>query len=112
MLFPFSLNTLKNILKKSCLPDYLVQMARVLGEQISGVQDVEVKAKEVLRQPIDAFVQKPHLSLSSGSSVVKALAMMEQSDTSYIYVVDSGRYRGVVTIHCLADALTTYDTLT
>ncbi len=103
--------TLKNILKKSCLPDYLVEMARVLGEQISGVQDMEVKAKEVLGKTIDAYVQEAHLSLSPGSSAVKALAMMEQSDTSYIYVVDAGRYQGVVTIHCLADALTTYDTL-
>lgn len=103
--------TLKNILKKSCLPDYLVAMARVLGEQVSGLQDMELKAKEVLGQPIDGFVQEKHLSLSPGSSAVKALAMMEQSDTSYIYVVDAGRYQGVVTIHCLAEALATYDTL-
>jgi predicted transcriptional regulator len=73
--------TLKHILKKSCLPDYLVEMARVLGEQLSGVQDM----------------------------AVKALAMMEQSDTSYIYVVDEGRYKGVVTIHSLAETLASYD---
>lgn len=103
--------TLKNILKKSCLPDYLVEMARVLGEQVSGVQDMEARVKDVLGNPIDAYVQAAHLSLSSGSSVVKALAMMEQSDTSYIYVVDDGRYQGVITIHCLADALSTFDTL-
>lgn len=101
--------TLKHILKKSCLPDYLVEMARVLGEQLSGVQDMEEKAQEVLDSPVERFVQEPHLSLTSGSSIVKALAMMEQSDTSYIYVVDEGRYKGVVTIHSLADTLAEYD---
>jgi len=100
--------TLKNILKKSCLPDYLVEMARVLGEQISGVQDMELKAKEVLDLPVDAYVQEKHLSTTSGSSAIKALAMMEQSDTSYIYVVDAEHYQGVVTIHSLADALSEY----
>jgi len=101
--------TLKHILKKSCLPEFLVEMARVLGEQLSGMQDMELKAKEVLDSPVESFVQEPHLSLSSGSSTVKALAMMEQSDTSYIYVVDEGRYKGVVTIHSLADTLAQYD---
>jgi predicted transcriptional regulator len=101
--------TLKHILKKSCLPDYLVEMARVLGEQLSGVQDMVAIAKEVLDSPVEDFVQEPHLSLTSASSTVKALAMMEQSDTSYIYVVDEGRYKGVVTIHSLAETLAKYD---
>lgn len=101
--------TLKHILKKSCLPEYLVEMARILGEQLSGVQDMEAIAKDVLDSPVDLYVLEPHLSLTSGSSTVKALAMMEQSDTSYIYVVDEGRYKGVVTIHSLADTLTLYD---
>jgi CBS domain-containing protein len=70
---------------------------------------MEVKAKEVLDIPVERFVQEPHLSLTSGSSTVKALAMMEQSDTSYIFVVDEGRYKGVVTIHSLADKLAEYD---
>ena len=101
--------TLKHILKKACLPEYLVEMARVLGEQLSSVQDIEVIATEVLDSRVDLYVQQPHLSLTSASSTVKALAMMEQSDTSYIYVVDDGRYQGVVTIHSLADTLAQYD---
>jgi CBS domain-containing protein len=101
--------TLKHILKKTCLPEYLVEMARVLGEQLSSTQDMKTTAKEVLNSPVDLYVQEAHLSLTSGSSTVKALAMMEQSDTSYIYVVDEDRYKGVVTIHSLADTLAQYD---
>ena len=100
--------TLKNILKKSCLPDYVVAMARILGEQISNVQDMEAVAKQLLNNPADLYAQEPHISLTSASSTVKALAMMAHSDTSYIFVVDKGQYKGVVTIHCLASKLAHY----
>ena len=100
--------TVKNVLKCSCLPEYLVEMARVLGEQISNVQDMEAIAKQLLKDPVELYIQAPHISLTSASSVIKALAMMEHSDTSYIFVVDQGQYKGVVTIHCLADKLAHY----
>lgn len=101
--------TLKNILKCSCLPDYLVEMALVLGEQLSHVQDLEQQAKSILDQPIDPYVQQPHMSITSASSVLKALAMMEQGDTSYSFVVDQQHYRGVVTIQSLASSLAALD---
>ncbi len=100
--------TLKNILKRSCLPEYVVAMVRVLGEQISSVQDMEAVAKQLLKKPAELYTQEPHISLTSASSAVKALAMMEHSDTSYIFVVDEGQYKGVVTIHCLASKLAHY----
>ncbi len=101
--------TLKNILKRSCLPDYLVEMALVLGEQLSHVQDLDKQAKTILDQPVDPYVQQPHMSITSASSVFKALAMMEQGDTSYIFVVDQQHYRGVVTIQKLASSLVALD---
>jgi CBS domain-containing protein len=101
--------TLKNILKTSCLPEYMVELARVLGDQLSCMDDVQGKAKQLLNNPVDPYVQEPHVSLSSGSSAVKALAMMEQSDTSYIFVLDEGEYKGVVTIQGLARMLAQLD---
>ena len=101
--------TLKNILKHSCLPDFLVDMAMVLGEQLSHMQDMGSETTHLLDGPVDSYVQEPHISLTSDSPAIKALAMMEQSDTSYIFVVDEGRYLGVVTIHSLASALAGFD---
>jgi len=101
--------TLKNILKSYCLPEYLVEMARVLGEQISNVQDMEASAHQLLDNPVDLYLQEPHLSVTSASSVIKALAMMEQGDTGYIFVVDEGRYKGVVTMQSLARMLARHD---
>ena len=101
--------TLKNILTRSCLPDFMVELAMVLGEQLSHMKDMNAETRQLLDGPIDSYVQEPHISLSSDSPVVKALAMMEKADTSYIFVVDSGAYLGVVTIQGLASALASYD---
>jgi CBS domain-containing protein len=101
--------TLKNILKKSCLPEYMVELARVLGDQLSCMEDMEGKAKQLMHNPIDPYVLEPHVSLSSDSPPVKALALMEQHDTSYIFVVDEGQYKGVITIQGLARMLTRLD---
>jgi len=40
---------------------------------------------------------------------IKALAIMEQNDTSYLFVVDDGQYQGAVTIQCLAKMLIRLD---
>ncbi len=98
--------TLKNVLKHGCLPEYVVEMAHVLGEQLSNLQDMKAEAEQLLGSTVDQYKQEPHLSITSASSAVKALAMMEREDTSYIFVVDEGRYNGVVTIHRLASVLT------
>ncbi|MGB5705254.1 MAG: CBS domain-containing protein [Arenicellales bacterium] len=84
-------------------------MVRILGEQPSSLQDMEDQVKQILNNPVDPYIQEPHLSITSGSSVVKAMALMEQSDTSYIFVVDEERYLGVVTIHNLASKLVHLD---
>ncbi len=101
--------TLKNVLKRGCLPEYLVEMAHVLGEQLSNLQDMKAEAEQLLGSPVDQYTQQPHLSITSASSAVKALAMMEREDTSYIFVVDEGKYKGVVTIHGLAEAMAGYN---
>ena len=101
--------TLKNILKKACLPEYMVELARILGDQLSCMGDMEAKAKQLMHNPVDPYVLEPHISLTSDSPAVKALALMEQNDTSYIFVVDEGRYKGVITIQGLARMITQLD---
>ena len=103
--------TLKNILKKTCLPEYVIELARILGDQLSCMGDMEAKAKQLMNNPVDPYILEPHISLTSDSPAVKALALMEQNDTSYIFVVDEGRYRGVITIQGLARMLTQLDEL-
>jgi CBS domain-containing protein len=101
--------TLKNVFKTSCLPDYIVETARILGDQLNCLDDIEGKTKEMMDSPVESFMQEPHLEIEADAAALKALAMMEQADTSYIFVVDEGRYRGVVTIQSLARKLASID---
>lgn len=101
--------TLKNILKKACLPEYMIELARILGDQLSCMEDMEAKAEQLMDNPVTPYVQEPHISVESNAPAVQALALMEQNDTSYIFVVDEGRYKGVITIQGLARILAQMD---
>ena len=101
--------TLRHILKRHCLPEHLVEMAKVLGEQTSSVRDMEMLAEQLLDNRIDSCTQRPHASLTSASSVIKALALMEKLDTSYLFVIDEGQYIGLVTLQSLSKTILHYD---
>ena len=101
--------TLKYILKHQYLPEHLVEMARVLGEQVSDVEDVERSAKQLFENRIDSYLQHPHASITSAAPIVKALALMEKLDTGYLFVIDEGQYIGVVTLLVLSRAILQFD---
>ena len=101
--------TLKYMLKRHFLPEHLVEMARVLGEQENDVQEMQVLAKQLFDSKIDSYRQRPHASITSGSSIIKALALMEKLDTGYLFVIDQGEYRGVITLQGLSKIVMHYD---
>ncbi|MGB5258979.1 MAG: CBS domain-containing protein [Gammaproteobacteria bacterium] len=94
--------TLKNILKLTYLPDYIIESARFLGDQLFSIEDLEAKTKQMMENPVETYAQEAHLTIPSDATAIKALAMMEQNDTSYIFVVDDDLYLGVVTMQSLA----------
>jgi len=98
--------TLKNVLRVSCLPEYMVELASLLGSQLSCVDSAEAKAREIQRNPVEPYVQSLPNTIESDAALIKALALMEQNDTSYIFVVDDGEYRGVITIQAIIRQMT------
>ncbi|MBT8128009.1 MAG: CBS domain-containing protein [Gammaproteobacteria bacterium] len=98
--------TLKNVLRVSCLPEYMVDLAPLLGSQLSCVDNAEAKAREILRSHVEPYIQPLPKTIESSAPLIKALAVMEQNDTSYIFVVDDGEYRGVITIQAIAHRMT------
>ena len=94
--------TLKNIMKFACLPEHMVAMAPVLGSFLSCVNNAQEKVSQVLRSSVDSYVREAQLTVRSDDPAIKALALMEKHDTSYIFVVDDGQYQGIVTIQGIA----------
>jgi hypothetical protein len=98
--------TLKNIMKFSCLPEYMVELADLLGNQMSCVDNAELKAQQVICSPVEPHVRELGDTIPSAEPLIKALAVMERNDTSYIFVVDDGIYKGTVTIQGIAHQMT------
>jgi CBS domain-containing protein len=101
--------SVRDTMKKSCLPDYLVEMAYVLGNQLSCIENAEEKAREVLCQPIDEYVMPRMYSLTTDITVIKALAIMEKHNSNYVFIVDDGVYRGIVTTQAIARRMLALD---
>lgn len=89
--------SLRHTLKMTCIPEYMVKGAHLLGDMIEAVRIPDVWAKEVLQMPAEHFVLEPLAIVTSAAPVVKALAMMEHFNSSYAFVVDNGEYKGIVT---------------
>ena len=97
--------TLKNIMKCACLPNYLVETAPLLGRFLSCIENAEAKISEVLASTVDQYVRHANLSITPDDPAIKALALMEKNDTSYIFVMDDGAYLGTITIQGIAASM-------
>ena len=101
--------TLKNIMKFSCLPEHMVELAHLLGNQMSCIDNAEEKAREIICNPIEPYVRKLGETIISSEPLIKALAIMERNETSYIFVMDEGEYIGQITIQGIAQVMSNMD---
>jgi CBS-domain-containing membrane protein len=90
--------SIRNTLKQTCIPEFMVRHAHLLGDDVRCLTIPEEHARLVLDMPVDPFVMARVATITSHSPVVKALAIMEEYNTSYIFVLDGEDYRGVVTL--------------
>ena len=101
--------TLKYIANRSIVPEYVAQLALVVGDRLSTFEEMERRLPEVFDHPVEDYVQEPHASIPSDTQLMKALAIMEHYDTSYLFVIDEGAYRGTITIQGIAAWMARFD---
>jgi hypothetical protein len=99
--------SIRHILKKTCLPDYLTMHSHVLGDQMHHLRLPEIHASEVLTRAIDEFILPGLPSVNLGAPLSKALAIMEQEDTTYLFILDGEEYHGAISIMSLAEHMLT-----
>ncbi len=97
--------TLKRVMEMGCLPEHLVAAAPLLGSFLSCIGNAQEKIEQLLNSLVDPYVQRLHVTIGSDQPAIKALAIMEQNDTSYLFVVDDGRYQGIITIQGIAQKM-------
>lgn len=94
--------TLKNIINRSIVPAYLAELAPVISTRLSSFDELEARMLQVFEEPVAPYVQEPHASVYSDTELMKALAIMEHHDTSYLFVIDGADYKGTLTIQGIA----------
>lgn len=90
--------SLRDVLKNTCLPDYIVANVHLVGDHLANISIPEIKALHILELPARDFVLNDFARIDSAAPVIKAVATMEHYQTAYIFVIDDGLYRGVVTL--------------
>jgi CBS domain-containing protein len=100
--------SIRHTLKKTCIPDYMIKAAHFLGDRIESATIPASMAKEVLDMPVEPFVLENINTITPDSPAMKALAIMERQGTGYIFLIDQGRYQGIVTRMGIAELMLRY----
>ncbi len=95
--------SIRHVLKETCIPQFMVHHARLLGDNLEPLRVQAEKALAMLNLPIDEFVLPDMAIVTPNSPVAKAIAVMENHNTTYLFVVDKDdNYYGSVSIMGLA----------
>jgi predicted transcriptional regulator len=90
-----------------CIPPDILQGAHLLGDDIEHLDFPHMKASELMAQKVEDFVFPDAIRLSPNFQAIKALAIMEQFNTEYLFVSEGEDYQGVVTRMSIAKAILT-----
>jgi len=95
--------SIRHTFYQHCIPADLIKHAHLLGNDIDSIEIEEQDTHKFLEKPAGDYILDQILHLNPNSQVVKALALMEQFNTSYLFVVDeNNHYLGAVTHQSIA----------
>lgn len=98
--------SIRRILREVCIPEAMIEHARLLGDTITALQFPPLREKELLNMTIDEFIIKDIPTITPASPMAKALAVMESYATSYLFVIDDEQhYHGTLSTVSLAHRL-------
>jgi len=89
--------SIRDVYKRIAVPDSLLRVADAMGDQTNHLDLPEMKVLEIMASPVENYLLEKIPSVSPRSSIVKALALMEVHNSSYIFLIEDGEYAGVVT---------------
>lgn len=89
--------SLRDVFKRLTIPDYLIKVAHVLGDRTENIELPELKVRQMLSLPVEDYVLETIPNVSPRSSIIKALAIMEMFNSSYVFLQENDKYLGIVT---------------
>jgi len=97
--------SVRNVYKHIAVPDAMLGLADAMGDQTDRLDLSEKKVLKAFDLPVETHLLENIPNVSPHSSLVKALAIMEAHNTHYIFLIENGEYRGVVTRMLIANRM-------
>jgi hypothetical protein len=94
--------SIRHVMKETCIPDFMIKHHHLLGDGIEHLLIPEIQTKALLAQKIDIFLFPDLPSVNPEAPLSKALAIMENHNTTYLFVMDHNSYFGLVTVMGIA----------
>jgi CBS domain-containing protein len=94
--------SIRNTIRLACIPNMMIMNADLLGDQLAELMVPDNEAANVLGQPVERFILKEVVTIHSASPCIKAAALMEKHDMTYLFVVDDDKYNGIVNVQGIA----------
>ncbi len=112
--------SLKRVMGKDCLPNYLVELAGILHNDMNCTTQAMEKIHKLFTRPVDDYVEKPFHFVASDTILIRAVALMEQHNTSFLFVADCADevdkshcdYKGIITRLSVAKKMLKIEKLT
>ncbi len=97
--------SLKRVMGKDCLPNYLVELAGILHNDMNCTSQAMEKIHALFGKPVDDYVESPFHFVASDTILIRAVALMEQHNSSFLFVADCADdiekshcdYKGIIT---------------
>lgn len=94
--------TLKRVMGKDCLPNYLVELAGILHNEMNCTTQAMEKIHKLFQKPVEEYVELPFRYVGSDTILIRAVALMEQHNSDFLFVADGPDaqhcdYRGIIT---------------
>ena len=97
--------SVRDVYKHIAVPDHIVGLADAMGDQTDRLDLSDRRVLEAFALPVENYVLENIPTVSPYSTIVKALAIMEAHNTHYIFLIENGKYEGVVTRMVIANRM-------
>mgnify|MGYP001822953356 CR=1 FL=1 len=89
--------SLRHAFREACVPSRALLGGRLLGDDMDYFATPPGRASDILLEPVEGYCLEDSLQLESGAQISQILEQMEAFNTAYLFVVEGGRYLGVIT---------------
>ena len=97
--------SVRDVFKHIAVPSSYLRLVDAIGDKTDRLDMSEKRILKSLARPVETYLLENIPTVSPASSLVKALSIMEAYNTHYIFLIEDGKYMGIVTRMVIANRL-------